>query len=55
MNSIPVFNKNSPWAYIKSKLDMLGVHGKLVPVTTFRSEMVLLSTYVGSLIISRVP
>jgi hypothetical protein len=29
MSLIPVFNKNSPWAHMKSKLDVLGVHGKL--------------------------
>jgi hypothetical protein len=30
MNLIPVFNKNSPWAYMESKFDVLGVHCKLV-------------------------
>jgi hypothetical protein len=30
MNLIPVFNKNSPWAYTESELDMFGVHRKLV-------------------------
>ena len=29
MSLIPVFNKTSPHAHIESKLDMLGVHGKL--------------------------
>jgi hypothetical protein len=30
MSLVPIFNKNSPWAHIKSELDVLGVHGKLV-------------------------
>jgi hypothetical protein len=30
MNLQPILNKNSPWAYMKSKLDMLGVTGKPV-------------------------
>jgi hypothetical protein len=30
MSLIPVFNKNLPRAHTASKLDVLGVHGKLV-------------------------
>jgi hypothetical protein len=30
MSLIPILNKTSPRAYIESKLDVLGVHGKLV-------------------------
>jgi hypothetical protein len=30
MSLVPIFNKNSPWAHTESKLDMLGVHGKLM-------------------------
>jgi hypothetical protein len=30
MSLIPIFNKNSPPAHTESKLDVLGIHGKLV-------------------------
>jgi hypothetical protein len=30
MSLILVYNKTSPWAHIESKLDVLGVHKKLV-------------------------
>jgi hypothetical protein len=30
MSSIPVFNKNSPWAHTELELDVLGVHKKLM-------------------------
>jgi hypothetical protein len=38
MSSIPVFNKNLPQAHTESKLDMLGVHGKLVKYVVHLSK-----------------
>jgi hypothetical protein len=38
MSLIPVFNKNSPWAYTESKLDVLGVHRKLVKYVVYLSK-----------------
>jgi hypothetical protein len=35
---IPVFNKNSPRAHVESKLDVLGVHGKLVKYVVYLSK-----------------
>jgi hypothetical protein len=37
MSLIP-FNKNSPWAYKESELDVLGVHGKLVKYVVHLSK-----------------
>jgi hypothetical protein len=38
MSLIPVFKKNSPWAHTESKLDVLGVHGKLVKYVVHSSK-----------------
>jgi hypothetical protein len=38
MNLLPVFNKNSPQAHIESKLDVLGILGKLVKYTVHLSR-----------------
>jgi hypothetical protein len=38
MSLIPVFNKNSPRAQTVSKLDVLGVHGKLVKYVVHSSK-----------------
>jgi hypothetical protein len=38
MNSIPVLNKTSPRAQLESKLDMLGILGKLVKYVVHSSK-----------------
>jgi hypothetical protein len=38
MSLIPIFNKTSPWAYMKSELDVLGVHEKLVKYVVHLSK-----------------
>jgi hypothetical protein len=38
ISSIPIFNKNSPRAQKKLKLDMLGVHGKLAKYVVHLSK-----------------
>jgi hypothetical protein len=38
MSLIPVFNKTSPHGHIKSELDVLGVHGKLVKYVVHSSK-----------------
>jgi hypothetical protein len=38
MSLILVFNKNSPRAHTESKLDVLGVHGKLVKYVVHSSK-----------------
>jgi hypothetical protein len=38
MSLLPVFNKNSPRAHMESKLDVLGVHGKLVKYVVHSSK-----------------
>jgi hypothetical protein len=38
MSSTLVFNKNSPQAHMKSELDVLGVHGKLVKYVVHSSK-----------------
>jgi hypothetical protein len=38
MNLIPIFNKNSPRAHTESKLDVLGVHRKLVKYVVHLSK-----------------
>jgi hypothetical protein len=38
MNSKPVLNKTSPQVHTESKLDVLGVHGKLVKYAVHLSK-----------------
>jgi hypothetical protein len=38
MNLQPILNKNSPWAHMKSKLDVFGVVGKLVKYVVYLSK-----------------
>jgi hypothetical protein len=38
MSLILVFNKNLPWAHMESKLDVLGIHRKLVKYVIHSSK-----------------
>jgi hypothetical protein len=38
MSWIPAFNKNLPWAHTESRLDVLGIHGKLVKYVVHSSK-----------------